>query len=130
MSEHPSGPTPRGARARGADRRMPAALAGGLHGFRLALLLALSWLAGCGEVAATNPYDPSTPANQQAPGTLLLTLRLPAGFDTAAFEDTPSATLADPAEPPGAGTSVALTPAEDGTVFTARQGDVGPATTC
>jgi hypothetical protein len=41
------------------------------------LVFALLWLAlGCSEMAATNPYDPATPAAQQAPGSIRGQVRL------------------------------------------------------
>ena len=46
-------------------------------------LTCLLWallLAACGEIAATNPYDPTTPAAQRAPASVRGRVALPAGF--------------------------------------------------
>ncbi len=46
-------------------------------------LTCLLWallLAACGEIAATNPYDPTTPAAQRTPATVRGRVALPAGF--------------------------------------------------
>ena len=43
--------------------------------------LCLAVLASCSEIPANNPYDPATPAAQQAPGAVTGRFALPAGFD-------------------------------------------------
>jgi uncharacterized protein YjbI with pentapeptide repeats len=44
------------------------------------VVLVATLLAACGDIAATNPYDPATPEAQQAQGTLRATFTGPAGF--------------------------------------------------
>lgn len=47
------------------------------------LIGAVALLLGCAEIAATNPFDPETPAGQQAGGTLRGRVVAPAGYDLA-----------------------------------------------
>ena len=51
-----------------------------------ALLFALLVVA-CGDISATNPFDPRTPGDQQAHGLLRGRLVPPAGFDLAQVEE-------------------------------------------
>lgn len=49
-------------------------------------LLTLWALGGCSEVGPTNPFDPATPAAQQAPGAISGSLTLPEGYAASALE--------------------------------------------
>jgi uncharacterized protein YjbI with pentapeptide repeats len=93
---------------------------------RSMLMCLLVVVGGCKEISPTNPFDPATPASQQQPGTLVVRLTLPEGFDAAALEDGPSAMLTDPAAPAGNALTAALTPADDGTALVLRVGGVAP----
>ena len=56
--------------------------------FRSLALLSLLWLTGCAEVPATNPYDPTTPADQQAGGRITgRIVVLEAGYDLARLSE-------------------------------------------
>ncbi|MSP74257.1 MAG: carboxypeptidase regulatory-like domain-containing protein, partial [Myxococcales bacterium] len=55
--------------------------------FRSLALLSLLWLTGCAEVPATNPYDPTTPTDQQAGGRITGRVVVPEGYDLARLSE-------------------------------------------
>ena len=58
---------------------------GGVLDGRL-FIVGLCLLVGCADVGANNPFDPSTPASQQAPARVSGAASLPDDFDAALLE--------------------------------------------
>ena len=70
-------------------------------------LFAFALLSGCSDLAATNPYDPRTPAAQQATGRIVGRVRMPDRFRESRLEGN-SVKLLDLSAPedwPGAASS-------------------------
>ena len=87
-----------------------------------------SALSGCGEIPATNPFDPETPADQQHTSRLDLFLTLPLGFDASTFAEPPTAVLTDVVEPDSAqaGRTTPLTVNGAGDGLRLQMGDLRP----